>query len=75
MKLIVVDIQKGITDDRLYDFNTFISNTVKIIDTARDNGIEVIYVQHDDGPGTGFSVGDEEFEIADQVTPEKNEKI
>ena len=75
MKLLVVDIQKGITDDRLNEFDTFIKNTVCIIETARKNGIEVIYVQHDDGPGTGFSVGDEEFEIADQVMPEKGEKI
>ena len=75
MKLLVVDIQKGITDNRLNEFDTFIKNTVKIIDAARQNNIEVIYVQHDDGPGTGFSVGDEEFEIADQVKPIEGEKI
>ena len=75
MKLLVVDIQKGITDERLYDFGTFIDNTCKIIETARDNDVEVIYIQHDDGPGTGFSVGDYEFEIADQVAPKDGEKI
>ncbi len=75
MRLLVIDIQKGITDDRLYDFNDFIENTVRIINTARENNVEVIYVQHDDGPGTGFSVGDEEFEIALQVTPMKDEKV
>ena len=75
MKVLVVDIQKGITDERLYAFDSFIKNTVSIIDAARSNGIEVIYVQHDDGPGTGFSIGDEEFEIADQVTPVKDEKV
>lgn len=69
-----IDIQKGITDGRLYDFDGFIKNTVKIIETARKNSIEIIYVQHDDGPGTGFSIGDEEFEIADQVTPAPGEK-
>lgn len=74
MKLLVIDIQKGITDDRLYDFHSFIANTVKIISVARENNIEVIYVQHDDGPGTGFSVGDGEFEIASQVTPREGEK-
>lgn len=26
MKLIVIDIQKGITDERLYDFDGFINN-------------------------------------------------
>lgn len=74
MVLLVIDIQKGITDERLYDFEGFIKNTVRIIEAARQNNVEIIYVQHDDGPGTGFSIGDEEFEIADQVTPLQGEK-
>ncbi len=75
MKLIVIDIQKGITDERLYDFDGFIKNVTSIIDAARKNNVEIIYVQHDDGPGTGFSFGDKDFEIADQVAPKENEKI
>ena len=35
MKLIVVDIQKGITDERLYDFEGFIKNVTNIIDAAK----------------------------------------
>ena len=31
MKLIVVDIQKGITDERLYDFDVFIKNVKNIL--------------------------------------------
>ena len=46
-----------------------------IIDAARKNNVKVIYVQHDDGPGTGFSFGDKDFEIADQVALKENEKI
>ena len=75
MKLIVIDVQKGITDERLYDFDGFIRNVTNIIDAARKNNVEVIYVQHDDGPETGFSFGDKDFEIADQVAPKENEKI
>lgn len=75
MKLLVVDIQKGITDNRLYNFESFIDNTKRIIDAARANQIEVIYFQHDDGPETGFSIGDEDFEIANQVTPMDEEKV
>ena len=66
MKLLVIDIQKGITDSRLFNFDEFIDNTSRIIQAARDNQIEVIYFQHDDGPGTGFSIGDE-CEIAEQL--------
>ena len=51
MKLLVIDIQKGITDSRHFNFDEFIKNTSRIIQAARDNQIEVIYFQHDDGPG------------------------
>ena len=75
MILLVVDVQKGITDNRLYAYDAFISNIKKLIDSARKNNVEIIYVQHDDGPGTGFSIGDKDFEIADQVAPDKDEKV
>ncbi|WP_330363826.1 hypothetical protein [Butyrivibrio sp. WCD2001] len=43
MKLIVIDIQKGITDERLYNFDGFIKNVTSIIYAARKNDVEVIY--------------------------------
>ena len=55
MVLLVVDAQNGIVDERLYEFRKFVGNIKKLIGAAREQGIEVIYVQHDDGPGTGFS--------------------
>lgn len=75
MILLVVDVQKGITNDRLYAYESFINNITELINTARSNNVEVIYIQHDDGPGSGFSIGDEAFEIADQVAPNKDEKV
>ena len=75
MILLVVDVQKGITDNRLYAYDAFIANIEKLIDSARKNNVEVIYVEHDDGPGTGFSIGDKDFEIAEQVAPYKNDKV
>ncbi len=75
MILLVVDMQKGITDDRLYGFETFIDRTAALVKAARKSGVEVIYFQHDDGPGSGFSQGDTDFEIADQVRPGPGEKV
>jgi len=75
MVLLVIDIQKGITDSRLYNFDVFLRETRRIIDAARANNVEIIYVQHDDGPGTGFSIGDVDFEIANQVAPYVSDKI
>ena len=74
MKLIVIDMQKALMDDELYDLNGLTRNVSQIIDAARENRVEVIFVQHDAGPGTGFSEGDEGFEIADGFEPREGEK-
>jgi len=74
MVLLVIDTQKGITDERLYRFELFVSNVKAMIGSARKNGIEVIYVQHDDGPGSGFSKGDADYEIYEEFAPLGNEK-
>ena len=44
-------------------------------DAARKNNVEVIFVQHDAGEGSGFSVGDEDFEIDPRVAPKEGEKV
>lgn len=44
MVLLVVDVQKGIVDERLYAFEKFVSNIRKLIGSAREHGIEVLYV-------------------------------
>ncbi len=75
MVLLVIDTQKGITDGRLYAFERFKNNVRLLISQARENGVEVIYVRHDDGPGTGFSVGDEEFEIYEEFAPTGDERV
>ena len=75
MVLLVVDMQKGLVDEGLYAFDTFLDRIIRLIDAARKHHVEVIYVQHDAGPGSGLSVGDNDFEIAEQVRPESGEKV
>ena len=75
MKLIVIDMQKALLADELYNVDNLIENVKKLIEAARENNVEVIFVQHDAGEGTGFSVGDEGFEIADAVAPMPGEKV
>lgn len=65
MILLVVDVQKLITNDQLYNFSS-INNVKKLIQVARENNIEVIYVRHDEGIGTALTKGEEGFEIYDQ---------
>ena len=75
MILLVVDMQKGLVDEELYDYDAFLDRVVRLIDAARKRSVEVIYVQHDAGPGSGMTAGDSDFEIADQVRPEPGEKV
>ena len=75
MKLIVIDMQKALMDDELYNYEALVANIVKLIAAARENQTEVIFVQHDAGPDTGFSAGDEAFEIAEAVAPREGERI
>ena len=75
MILLTVDMQKGIVDDELYAFDTFMDRTLRLIDAARKNKVEVVFFKHDAGPGSGLSFGDTGFEIIDQVSPEPGEKV
>ena len=75
MVLMVLDTQKGITDERLFSFEEFKNNVITLIETARSFGVEVVYVRHDDGPGSGFSIGDEAFEIYEGFAPKEGEQI
>ena len=75
MKLLVIDMQKALVVDELYDFEAFVERVAKLIDSARKNNVEVIYVRHDAGEGSGMSFGDDGFEIADQVHPAPGEKV
>ena len=75
MVLLVVDMQKGIVDEELYAFDTFMDRTVRLVQIARKNCVEVIFVQHDAGANSGLSAGDEGFAIIDQLSPEPGEKV
>ncbi len=75
MVLLVVDAQKLITNEKLYKFEEFKNNIKKLISTARENGIEVIYVRHDDGADNELTKGTPGYEIYEEFQPRDNEPI
>ena len=75
MVLLVVDTQKLITTDKVYNFSEFKKRIKSLISRARQKGIEVIYIRHDDGPTQALTKGTDGFEIYDGFAPEKSEKI
>lgn len=75
MVLLVVDAQKGITNEKLYQYELFITNVQKLIQQARENKVEVIYIRHNDGPNSDLTKGLAEFSVADEFRPLPTEKI
>lgn len=75
MVLLVVDTQKLITNERLYNFNNFVKNIKELINASRKNNVEVIYIRHDDGVNTELTKGKEGYEVYEEFKPMENEKI
>ena len=75
MVLLVVDTQQMITNNKLYNFEVFEERVKCLIEVARINNVEVIYVRHDDGPDCELTKGKEGFEIYEGFSPQPGEKI
>ena len=74
MILLVVDTQRGCFNEKLYAFETVKENIKRLIAEARKNGVEVCYVQHDDGPGADLDKETPNYEIFDDFAPLPDEK-
>lgn len=75
MVLLVVDTQKALVNDQLYLYEKYVDNIKRLISKARERGIEVIYVIHDDGPGSELTQGQPGFEIDEEFKPLSSEKV
>ena len=75
MVLLVIDAQKGICNEELYRYDLFVDTVKRLISIAREKGVEVIFVRHDDGEGQPLTKGKEAFEIFDAFAPLPSEKI
>lgn len=75
MVLLVVDTQEALVNESLYHHLSFVENIHKLIPAARNHGVEVIYVIHDDGPESTLTAGKPGFNIFKQLRPEMAEKV
>lgn len=74
MILMVVDTQRGCFNDKLYAYEIVKENIKRLITEARENNIKVIYIQHDDGPGTDLDKDTDNYEVFDEFAPLNGEK-
>jgi nicotinamidase-related amidase len=75
MVLLVIDTQNALTNSQLFNFDGFVTSVEKIIRAARKNGVEVVYVRHDDGPGSELARGTWGHGIYNRFAPREGEKI
>jgi nicotinamidase-related amidase len=75
MVLMIVDVQNALIKAHPYNEENVIENINKLILTARENEIEVLYVQHDDGVGTELEHGKYGWQIYDDIAPNEGERI
>ena len=73
MILLVIDTQKAIVTDELFALNLLVENVSRLIRQARMNGIEVLYIRHDDREDT--SVPDPDLDIYEGFAPAPGEHV
>lgn len=75
MRLLVVDAQTLIVTPRLYAFDRFVDTVAQLIAAARRNGVEVIYIRHDDGADQPLSPGKPGYDVYDAFAPLPGERV
>jgi len=73
--LLIVDVQNALVEDHPFNKTGMIENICKLIDTAKKNSIEIIYIRHDGGIGDELEANTNGWEIYKEVTPLKMDKI
>ncbi len=73
--LLVLDVQTGIVSPELHEAETFARSLSRLIAAARQSGVEVVFVRHNDGSGTRLEKGTPGFEIHPDFAPAEGERV
>jgi len=73
--LLVVDVQTALMESHPYNEIGFIENIRQLIQIARQNNIEVVYVRHDGGVGDELEKNTKGWEIYHKTAPSGTDKI
>ncbi len=68
--LLVVDVQTQLILWHPYNESNVIRNIERLIGCCREKGIEVVYVRHDDGPGSKLECGTDGWQIFHEIAPQ-----
>ena len=75
MKLLVVDAQTLITTPALYAYDRFVDTVSQLIRAARQHGVEVLYIRHDDGPDAALTPGKPGYDVYEAFAPLPGERV
>lgn len=73
--LLVVDVQKGLMEEGPYRGMEVLQRIQSLISACRKSGVEVVFVRHDGGAGSGLEPGTDGFEICAEIAPQDKEKV
>ncbi len=72
--LLVVDMQNALIEEGPYACECVVTNIKRLIELSRKNGIEVIFVQHEEA-GSELERGTAGWRIYHELAPEPNEVV
>lgn len=75
MVLLIVDAQQRIVTPALYAFELFTGHVARLIARARERGVEVIFIRHDDGEGGALVKGSPGYDICERFRPAPGERV
>lgn len=73
--VLIVDMQNALMEAHPFREEELKENLKAVIGTARQRGIEVIYVRHDGGEGDELAYATQGWQIYDGVSPQEGERI
>src|SRR4051812_25885689 len=69
--LLVIDVQNGVVTGN-YDRDSVVANIATLVDKARQDGVPVVWVQHN---GDNLARGSQEWEIVPELKPDGAEPV
>ena len=73
--LLVVDVQQGLLDKNPWGKERLVGTVSGLLGAFRERGRPVLFVRHDDGPGTELAFGAPGWEVARETAPRPGEEI
>ena len=73
--LLIVDVQNALVDEKPFNIERVLVNIKNLLNTCRENGIEVVYIQHDGEKKDTLEPFSYGWDIHKSIYPNQDEKV